>query len=96
MTTDVRAVHNGAESRFEVIKDGLLAELTYRRRGDLIIFLHTGVPDALEGQGIGSALAQTGLDFARSEGLEVVPRCPFVRGYIKRHPEYQVLVKRQS
>ncbi len=57
-----------------------------------IVFTHTGVPPALEGRGIGSALAKTGLEYARANNLEVVPLCSFVRGYIERKPEYQDLV----
>lgn len=83
--------HNEAESRFEIHLDGHLAELDYRLRRNRIVFIHTGVPEALEGRGVGSALARHGLTFARAGGLRVVPYCPFVRAYIERHPEYQDL-----
>jgi predicted GNAT family acetyltransferase len=96
MSTPVEVVHNEALSRFEVNQDGHLAELDYRRVGDQIIFTHTGVPAALEGRGIGSALAKTGLKYAQDNQLEVVPLCPFVKGYIERKPEYQSLVKQES
>jgi predicted GNAT family acetyltransferase len=76
--------------------DGHLAELDYQRTGNEILFTHTGVPSALEGRGIGSALARAGLEYARAEGLTVVPLCPFVRSYIDRKPEYQPLVKQAS
>jgi hypothetical protein len=32
------------------------------------------------------------LDDVRSRGGTVVPLCPFVRGWIERHPEYRDLV----
>ena len=96
MSTPVEVVHNEAQSRFEVNQDGHLAELDYRRVGDQIIFTHTGVPAALEGRGIASALAKAGLNYARDNGLAVVPICPFVKGYIERKPEYQALVKQES
>ena len=73
MSTPVEVVHNEAQSRFEVNQDGHLAELDYRRVGDQIIFTHTGVPAALEGRGIASALAKAGLNYARDNGLAVVP-----------------------
>jgi len=48
--------------------------------------------DELEGRGIGGRIVKTGLDYARAEGLKVVPQCSFVRGYIERHQEYADLV----
>jgi predicted GNAT family acetyltransferase len=96
MSTAIEVVHNEAQKRFEVSQDGHFAELDYRRVGDRIIFTHTGVPAALEGRGIASALAKSGLTYARDHGLEVVPLCPFIKGYIERKPEYQALVKQES
>jgi len=54
--------------------------------------LHTEVPPEHEGQGYGGALAKAALDYARAEKLRVIPTCPFVRAYVKRHPEYAALV----
>lgn len=80
-------------SRYE-LRDGerMIGEAAYRRRNGRIAFIHTEVDEALEGRGLGSALVATALDDARSEGLEVVPLCPFVAAFIERHPEYQDLV----
>lgn len=89
---DPRVEHNEAAKQYEVRVDGALALLQYERDGDRMICTHTEVPDALEGRGIGSLLAKTALDDAREGHLRVVPRCPFVRVYIERHPEYAPLV----
>ena len=80
-------------SRYE-LRDGerMIGETAYHRRDGRIAFIHTEVDEALEGRGLGSALVATALDDARSEGLEVVPLCPFVAAFIERHPEYQDLV----
>ena len=86
-------VNNEAESRFELDVDGKLAVSEYRKRPGKIIFTHTEVPLELEGQGIGNVLARSALDYARSEGLRVVPHCQFIAAFIKRHPEYQDLVE---
>lgn len=85
---------NDDQNRFEVEVDGHIAELTFRRRGDVIHYTHTGVPKALEGRGIAGRLATAALEYARDEGLSVVPDCPYVRGYIEKHPEYQDLVRK--
>jgi predicted GNAT family acetyltransferase len=86
--------NNEARQQFEAAVEGGPAILTYRKRHGEIAFLHTDVPPALEGHGIGGALARAGLDYARDQGLVVVPICPFVRAYIREHPEYASLVSR--
>lgn len=85
--------HNTESNRFEAHLNGHTAELTYRMSGSTIIFTHTGVPPALEGQGVGSLLVKTGLEYARKNNLKVRALCWFVDGYIQRHVEYQDLVK---
>jgi predicted GNAT family acetyltransferase len=55
-------------------------------------FVHTEVPESLSGGGVGSALVKAALDHARSVGVNVIPRCPFVAAYIRRHTEEQDLV----
>jgi uncharacterized protein len=82
-----------AASRFEIQLGEHLAVLEYLLQSDTVIFTHTGVPSAMEGQGVGSQLVRAGLEFAREKALKVVPLCWFVAGYIQRHPEYQDLLK---
>ena len=88
----MEVIHNTNAHQFEVHHDKGLSLATYRIRGDQIHFLHTEVPDALEGQGIASQLAKTALEFARAENLKVWPYCPFFEVYIQRHSEYANLV----
>ena len=84
---------NPGRHRFEAYLDGALAGFAaYHRVPGRITFTHTEVPDRFEGQGVGSALAARALDAARREGLAVVPHCPFIAGYIDKHPEYADLV----
>lgn len=90
-------IHNNPEAqRFELQLDGQLAELRYRMNGDQIIYHHTQVPEALAGRGIGSRLAKHALEYAREQGLGVVVECPFVRGYLERHPEYKDVVEEKK
>jgi len=88
------AVRDAPEAeRYEVHVDGALAGFAeYRRRPNLIAFTHTEIADAHEGQGLASTLIRHALDEARAAGLAVLPFCPFVNGYITRHPEYADLV----
>ena len=79
--------------RFEARLDGeVLGFAEYRLQGDSrIVFTHTEVGP--EHHGVGSALARGALDQVRAAGeRKVVPRCPFIRGWIERHPDYADLV----
>ena len=68
------------------------AFVEYRRGSDQIVLVHTEVPQALSGQGIGSKLVRATLEALRREGVKVVPRCEFVAAYVERHPEYRGLL----
>ena len=89
---DIKVENNRSAKRFEINADNALAVLEYGLEGSTLTLVHTGVPTALEGQGIGSKLAKAALEFAREKDLTVVPLCPFVRSYIERHKEYQGLL----
>jgi predicted GNAT family acetyltransferase len=91
MPIEVRDVPD--RSRYEATVDGALAGFAvYRDQGDARVFTHTEVLDEHEGRGVGSALAEAALDDVRAAGRSVVPRCPFIRGWIDRHPDYADLV----
>jgi uncharacterized protein len=81
------------EHRYE-IRDGdrVLGLAAYQRAGDKVVFTHTEIDPAAEGDGLGGRLVRGALDDVRARGLRVLPRCPFVRGWIQRHPEYADLV----
>jgi uncharacterized protein len=84
--------NNEAAQRFEANIDGQLAVLTYRLFPHHLVLDHTEVPKPLAGQGLGTKLVRAALDFAGANHLRVVPLCPFVAGYLRRHPEYQDLL----
>ncbi|MFV0318050.1 MAG: GNAT family N-acetyltransferase [Microthrixaceae bacterium] len=71
---------------------GVIEYLVRGDDADRYVLAHTVVGDDFGGKGVGSALASFALDDARTRGLKVVPLCPFVEGYIERHPEYADLV----
>ncbi|MDH7974071.1 GNAT family N-acetyltransferase [Sphingomonas sp. AR_OL41] len=83
---------NKAEQEFELVVDGHRALAAYQLEGDTIVFTHTVVPKAIEGRGVASTLIRAALDSARDQGLKVVPQCPFVAAYMKRHPETRDLL----
>jgi uncharacterized protein len=78
---------NTERSRLELVVDGEMAELIYRRRADRLVLVHTGVPEELEGRGLGGQLVRAAIAKAAAEGLTLVPLCPYARGWLERHPE---------
>lgn len=83
---------NTALSRFELAAGGVSVFMNYRLTGNIISLDHTETPVAARGRGLASQLVKGVLDEVRSRGLKIVPRCPFVRAYVERHPEYRNLL----
>jgi uncharacterized protein len=86
---------NPEELRYEILRGGeLVGEIRYRSEPGVIVLVHTDVAPSAEGQGIGTRLVAGALDDIRSRGLRLVPVCPFVAAYLRRHPEQRDLVVR--
>jgi uncharacterized protein len=83
---------NTDRNRFELDVEGHISFIDYRRHGNVITMTHAEVPPALNGRGIGSALASGALELVRKRHETVVPQCPFISSYIKRNPAYQPLL----
>ena len=83
---------NAALHRFEIEVDGTTAFSEYSRKPGVVTFIHTEVPDALSGKGVGSRLARGALDLVRAKGEKVIAQCPFIAAFIKKHAEYQNLL----
>lgn len=81
------------QNRFELDVEGGTAFAYYRLEPGTIIFIHTEVPQALSGRGIGSRLIRAALEAARAQGRKVVAQCPFVSAYLGKHPEFNDLIK---
>lgn len=89
---NVTVVDVPGANRYEARSDGGLAGFAvYMRTPELDVFVHTEVEDAYKGHGVGSALARAALDAARAAGRRVLAVCPFIDGWIARHPEYEDL-----
>ncbi len=86
--------NNTDKKWFEAELDGHKGRIEYMLTKDRIIYTHTEVDPALEGRGVGSRLVKTALEYARQNELKIMPLCPFVAGYMKRHPEYNDLLMR--
>ncbi|HEX6946826.1 MAG TPA: GNAT family N-acetyltransferase [Acidimicrobiia bacterium] len=82
-----------SENAYVIEVDGQRAgKAEYRIRENQVVFTHTEIDEAFEGRGLGSRLARHALDDVRRKGMRIVPRCPFIAAYVRRHSEYQDMV----
>ena len=86
--------HNAEDQEFTTEVDGHSGELAYSLpMDDVIDFSHTYVDEDIRGQGVADELIKTGLKYAEENNLKVVATCPAVSAYIRRHHEFQKLLK---
>jgi predicted GNAT family acetyltransferase len=78
--------------RFEIENNGAVAYLEYSFAGNVLELIHTEVPESMRGTGVASELAQSALNWAREHHAKVDVICPYVAGYLTRHPEYSDLL----
>lgn len=88
-------MHRPEHSRFEFADADALAVCEYRLEGRTLDLHHTFVPDSLRGRGIAAILAKEALDYAKAQGLRVIPTCSYIATYIARHREYAPLLTRE-
>ncbi len=84
---------NPARHRFEATTEGRTAFIDYKLRPGVMTVLHTEVPKELEGRGIAGAMTKFALEHMAANNLQLVPLCPYMQAYLKKHPEYAYLVK---
>ena len=89
---NISLVKSEAEKHFEIVFEGYTAFIQYGELSDRIALVHTEVPSELEGKGVGTALVEKTLEAIEKSGKKLMPYCPFVFAYIKRHPEWKRLV----
>ena len=85
-------INDEARKRYELHAEGGIAAAYYELRSGAVAFVHTVVPERLQGRGIASILIKAALADVRKRGLKVIVECPFVARYIERHPEEQDLL----
>lgn len=90
---DYELIDNKESHRYEfhIGKNVPVIEYIKSKNGDIYLS-HTEVPTALEGKGVGSQLVEKALKDIERQGLRLVPLCPFVAGYIHKHPEWRHIV----
>lgn len=95
MENTYHVTNNEKMLRFEVALEGDIAFLEYRWYKKSIAFIHTQVPAAFEDRGIAATLAHTALEYARERNISIMIYCPYIASYLKRHPQYQLLINKK-
>ena len=84
-----RLTRNDARSRYEIwLGDTRAGMATYRETDSSVTFIHTIVDEAFGGRGLGSRLAEFAVKDTVDRGKRIVPRCPFIREFLRGHSEY--------
>ncbi|MGI9530536.1 N-acetyltransferase [Lutimonas sp.] len=83
---------NREKKRYELKYKGHIAFIDYILAKGNIYLTHTDVPTELEGQGVGSRMVLQALVDIKKKELILIPLCPFVAGYLKKHPYWKELV----
>ena len=83
---------NAADSRYEMKLEGGTAFIDYKASGNVRTLTHAEVPVALRGGGVAARLTGGALQLVRSQGIKVIPRCPYIVTFMQRHPEFNDLL----
>jgi predicted GNAT family acetyltransferase len=83
---------NAGLRRLELQVDGSIAFIEYKLSRGTLFLIHTEVPPAIEAKGVGTALVQKTLQYAKDNNYKIVPICDFVQSYIKEHKEWKDIV----
>jgi len=90
MTDTLAIQHDETAHRFHAMVDGQRCVLVYSLGGPggtVMTIDHTGVPEAVGGRGIASALVEAAFGLARQRGWKVNPACSYSAVWAGRHPE---------
>ena len=75
--------------RFELNINGSFAFIEYRESPGKITLVHTEVEPLLEGKGAATAVIEKTLEYIEQKNLKLIPICPLVVAYLKRHPDWK-------
>jgi predicted GNAT family acetyltransferase len=86
--SEPRVVRNEDQNRYEVwVGEQPAGFAVYRETGTRTVFVHTEIDENFGGQGLGSVLAAGALDEATERHRTIVPECPFIARYLRKHPD---------
>lgn len=89
---NIPLIKNDLEQRFEIHVNGYLAFIDFKENRSRISLIHTEAAPELQGTGAATAVVEKTLEFIEQDGRKLMPYCPYVFAYIKKHPEWKRLV----
>ena len=89
---NIPLVKNEKEHRFEIVVEGSIAFIDYKETHSQIALIHTEVPKEIGGKGVAAALVEKTMNYLEKHHNSVLPFCPYVFAYIKKHPEWKRIV----
>lgn len=90
---DIGLINNQPIHNFELVVDGYRAFIDYKQKGNKMYLIHTEVPAELKGKGVAEAIVQKTLVYLKENQLILVPLCSYVQTFLKRHPEWNFLLR---
>lgn len=89
---EIELIDNIEKHRFELWAEEKCSFIDYELEGNHLILVHTEVPEELEGKGIAAALVEKTLQHLQEHNLKMQPLCSYIKVYLKRHPEWEIIV----
>lgn len=89
---NVPLIKNDEKNRFELVTGIYTTFIEFKERSKKIWLIHTEAPEELKGKGTATAIVEKTLTYLEEHGYRMVPLCPFVGTYLKRHPEWNRIV----
>ncbi|MBQ0151995.1 MAG: N-acetyltransferase [Chryseobacterium sp.] len=89
---NIPLVKNEDPKRFELSYNGHLAFIDYKESNTHISLIHTEAAAELAGTGAAAAVVEKTLMYIEESGKSLLPYCPYVFAFIKKHPEWKRLV----
>lgn len=89
---DIPLLKNEKDHQFQIIIEGYKALIVYKEHDNIISLIHTEVKVELEGKGAATAVIEKTLVYIEENNYKLIPICPLVFAYIKRHPEWKRIV----
>jgi len=85
-------IDNEELKQYEFHIEEFIPRIEYIKAKNQIFLTHTEIPNFLAGKGVGAKLVKQALEDIKQKDLTLVPLCPFVALYIKRHQKWRKLV----
>lgn len=90
---EIHFEHDTEGEQFDAIVGKYRAYIRYRANREGKIFLtHTEADPELQGKGVAEKLVQYVFNYIEEQGMRMIPVCPYIKTYLKRHPEYMRIV----